>query len=355
MSALGRTGIGSVLEQAAEGGVAVLAPMSGVTDLGFRRLAMRFGATLAVSEMVASDELVRGGAEARLRAEGLGIDRHMVQLAGCEPHWMAEGARIAEANGASIIDINMGCPAKRVTGGFAGSALMRDLDHACRLIEATVGATTLPVTLKMRLGWDSGSLNAPDLAGRAQALGVALVSVHGRTRQQFYKGLADWSAVAAVRAAISIPLLVNGDIANAADARQALARSGADGVMIGRAALGRPWLVGTVGAAIGGRTVVVPNGRAMCDAVVEHYEWLLSSMGIEQGVRHARKHIAAYAEHARASGCVLSAAERLDLVTTTQPARVIAIFDRLFQSGGRSTLAGFGADEHAAPLRRSAA
>src|SRR3954454_5460992 len=182
-------------------GRAVLAPLSGVTDLAFRRIAKRFGAGLVISEMVAADDYVRGSEEARLRAEGQGISPHVVPRAGCEPSWMGEAARLAEANGAAIVDINMGCPAKRVTGGYAGSALMRDLDHAIALVRATVGAVQIPVTLKMRLGWDDASLNAPELARRAEAEGVQLVTVHGRTRMQFYKGRADWAAIRAVRAA----------------------------------------------------------------------------------------------------------------------------------------------------------
>src|SRR3954451_712430 len=180
----------------------ILAPMSGVTDAPFRRQVAQLGAGLVVSEMTACAKLVEGRRDARLRAEGQGVGTHVVQLAGCEARWMAEGARIAEANGADIIDINMGCPARHVTGGESGSALMRDLDHALKLIEATIAAVTVPVTLKMRLGWDHDSLNAPELAGRAEAAGVQLITVHGRTRCQFYKGVADWSAVRAVRDAV---------------------------------------------------------------------------------------------------------------------------------------------------------
>src|SRR6201997_1022749 len=225
----------------------LLAPMSGVTDAPFRRLAARLGAGLVVSEMTASDDLVQGRPISRLRCEAAGIGPHVVQLAGCEANWMAEGARIAEAAGADIIDINMGCPARHVTGGQSGSALMRDLDHAVRLIEATVGAVKVPVTLKMRLGWDDRSLNAPELARRAEAAGVQLISVHGRTRCQFYKGEADWGAVRAVKDAIRIPLVVNGDITSFEKAVAALEMSGADAVMIGRGAQGQPWLPGQIG------------------------------------------------------------------------------------------------------------
>jgi len=224
-----------------------LAPMSGVTDAPFRRLSAALGAGLVVSEMTASDDLVHGRPMSRLRCEATGIGPHVVQLAGCEASWMAEGARIAEAAGADIIDINMGCPARHVTGGQSGSALMRDLDHALKLIEATIAAVKVPVTLKMRLGWDDRSRNAPELARRAEAAGVQLISVHGRTRCQFYKGEADWGAVRAVKDAIGIPLVVNGDITSFEKAVIALEMSGADAVMVGRGAQGQPWLPGLIG------------------------------------------------------------------------------------------------------------
>src|ERR1700758_36672 len=206
----------------------LLAPMSGVTDAPFRRLAARLGAGLVVSEMTASDDLVQGSSMSRLRCEAAGVGPHVVQLAGCQARWMREGAVIAEAAGADIIDINMGCPARHVTGGQSGSALMRDLDHATSLIEAVIAAVKVPVTLKMRLGWDDRTRNAPELARRAEAAGVAMITVHGRTRCQFYKGDADWDAVRAVRDAISVPLVVNGDITSFESAVEALEESGAD-------------------------------------------------------------------------------------------------------------------------------
>jgi tRNA-dihydrouridine synthase B len=269
-----------------------LAPMSGVTDAPFRRLTATLGAGLVVSEMTASNDLVNGRPMSRLRCEATGIGPHVVQLAGCETRWMAEGARIAEAAGAEIIDINMGCPARHVTGGQSGSSLMRDLDHALKLIEATISAVKVPVTLKMRLGWDDRSLNAPELARRAEAAGVQLISVHGRTRCQFYKGEADWGAVRAVRDAVRIPLVVNGDITSFEKAVAALEMSGADAVMVGRGAQGQPWLPGQIGRRI--ETGIVESApslaeqlkyiRALYDEVCRHY-------GLRVGLRHARKHL----------------------------------------------------------------
>ncbi len=309
---------------------AFLAPMSGVTDIVMRRIAARHGAGLVVSEMVASDEFVRGSEEARIRAEGAGISPHVVQLAGCDPHWLGEAARLAEANGAAIVDINMGCPAKKVTGGWAGSALMRDLDHAMSLVEAAVAAVKVPVTVKMRLGWDDASRNAPELARRAVSAGARMITVHGRTRQQFYKGVADWAAIRAVREAGDFPLVANGDIHDVADAQTCLSQSGADFVMVGRAALGRPWLVGAIGAQLAGRTAPELTLAQKLALAREHYEGLLSLMGQAHGVRHARKHLAAYADDAVASGGIPDQDRRRILLTADEPRQVIEALTRLF-------------------------
>jgi nifR3 family TIM-barrel protein len=277
----------------------ILAPMSGVTDAPFRRLAEELGAGLVVSEMTACAGLVRGEREAMVRSDGQGVAIHVVQLAGCETRWMAEGARIAEAQGADIIDINMGCPSRQVTNGAAGSALMQDLDHALSLIKATVSAVRVPVTLKMRLGWDASRMNAPELARRAEGAGVRLITVHGRTRCQFYSGTADWVAVRAVRQEVSVPVVVNGDIESCDDAVEALAVSDADAVMIGRGAQGRPWLPGQIARYLATGTREQPPSLADQHRLIDDlYDEMLEHHGLAIGRRHARKHLGWALDHA---------------------------------------------------------
>ena len=312
-------------------GRAVLAPMSGVTDVTMRRIARRFGASLVVSEMVASDDYVKGDAESRLRAEGTGVEPHVVQIAGCEAYWMAEAARLAEANGAAIIDINMGCPAKRVTGGAAGSALMRDIQHAIALIEATVAAVKIPVTLKMRLGWDHTSLNAAQLAQDAEKSGIQLVTVHGRTRQQFYSGEADWAAIAAVKRAVTIPVLANGDCRTLQDARRMREKSGADGVMIGRNAVGQPWFVGDVAYFLENSVARLPvSAQTRAASAIEHLQGLVGTMGALKGLRHARKHLAAYTERASADGYLVPEHVKSALVRSENVPEVLRLLADLF-------------------------
>ncbi|WP_221963480.1 tRNA dihydrouridine synthase DusB [Rhizobium laguerreae] len=298
----------------------VLAPMSGVTDMPFRELAWRFGAGLVVTEMVASRELVNDTAESWSRLSAAGFRPHMVQLAGREAHWMAEAAKIAADHGADIIDINMGCPAKKVIGGYSGSALMRDPDHALGLIEATVKAVDIPVALKMRLGWDENSINAPDIARRAEAAGIQLVTIHGRTRMQFYEGRADWDAIRAVREMISIPLIANGDVETAGDAQEILRRSGADAVMIGRGCQGRPWHAGVLAGA--------PEPRQeIADIAVEHYRMMLDFYGEAVAIRHARKHLGWYLQRFAPD---LSGAEKAEIMTSRDPREVAArLYDAL--------------------------
>lgn len=278
----------------------VLAPMAGITDRPFRDLVQRFGVGLVVSEMVASQEMVQAKPGVRERAElSLDVANTAVQLAGREAHWMAEAARQVADRGAVIIDINMGCPAKKVTNGYSGSALLKTPDHALRLIEAVVGAVDVPVTLKTRLGWDDTCLNAPDVARRAEAAGVQMITIHGRTRCQFYKGRADWAAIAAVKDNVDVPVIANGDIVTTSTARAALAQSGADGVMIGRGAQGQPWLLAQIARDLWGSPApVVPEEGGLVALVCEHYQAMLSFYGNDLGLRVARKHLGWYMDHA---------------------------------------------------------
>jgi nifR3 family TIM-barrel protein len=303
-----------------------LAPMSGVTDVPFRKRAAVAGSGLVISEMVASQEYATGSAESLKRSLSVGTGIHMVQLAGREAYWMAEAAKRVEASGAHIIDINMGCPAKKVTGGYSGSALMRDLDHAMTLIEATVAAVKVPVTLKMRLGWDDQNINAPELAKRAQNAGIQMITVHGRTRCQFYTGQADWNAIAAVRNAISVPLVVNGDIKTLQDAESAIAMSGADAVMLGRAHYGQPWISGDIARSLKDKgTTAKPDD--LSSYIVSHYEDMLSAYGNDVGIRHARKHLGWYLErHVPAADPAI----RTEIMTGTVPANVIKSLNAMF-------------------------
>jgi nifR3 family TIM-barrel protein len=312
----------------------VLAPMTGITDAPFRRMTERLGAGLVVSEMTASSALAAYKREARRRSDGTGVAINVVQLAGCEARWMAEAARIAEAEGADIIDINMGCPARMVTNIAAGSALMRDLDHALTLIEATVGAVAIPVTLKMRLGWDADTINAPELARRAEAAGVRMITVHGRTRCQFYGGAADWLAIKAVKASVDVPVIVNGDIRTLDDARRALQESGADAVMIGRGAQGRPWLPGQIARPLdGGGHESGPPLAAQYDIIVTLYDEMLSHYGSAVGRKHARKHLGWALEAAAVSAGApieMLKVHRGRVLTAEDPAAINALLKDAF-------------------------
>jgi tRNA-dihydrouridine synthase B len=273
----------------------ILAPMTGVTDLPFRKLVKRYGAGLTVSEMIASQAAIRETRQSLQKALWDPSEEPVsLQLAGCSPYEMAEAARLNEQRGAAIIDINMGCPVRKVVNGDAGSALMRDLPLAASIIEATVKAVSVPVTVKMRMGWNHDSLNAPELARIAQDLGAQMITVHGRTRCQMYKGTADWSFVRSVKEAVTLPVIVNGDINSLADAREALRQSRADGVMIGRGAYGKPWLLGQVMADLAGGARPDPGMDEQLAVILEQYDAMQSLYGMQTGVNLARKHIGWY-------------------------------------------------------------
>ncbi|MBE1282285.1 MAG: tRNA dihydrouridine synthase DusB [Rhodobacteraceae bacterium] len=310
-----------------------LAPMAGITDRPFRDLVRSFGVGLMVSEMVASQEMVQSKPGVRERAElSADVENTSVQIAGREAYWMAEAARQVADRGARIIDINMGCPAKKVTNGYSGSALLKTPDHALSLIEAVVDAVDVPVTLKTRLGWDDSCLNAPDVARRAEDAGVKMVTIHGRTRCQFYKGRADWAAIAGIKEVVDVPVLANGDIVDTVTARRALDQSGADGVMVGRGAQGRPWLLAQIAHDLWGTPAPeIPEGEALVDLIRNHYQTMLSFYGQDLGLRVARKHLGWYMDEAGTGPAM-----RRKVLTEKEPAMVLQILpEAILDPGAR--------------------